>query len=182
MSRIGRKPIAVPAGVDITLADGQVTVKGPKGQMVQRIPGEISVERQDGTLLVHRANDQPDVRALHGLIRSLLANMVTGVTSGFTKVLVINGVGYRATKDGDNLRLAVGYSHPVNIAAPQGITFNVPAPIRVEVSGIDKEQVGEIAAKIRSVRPPEPYLGKGIRYENEVVRRKAGKAGKVGGK
>jgi large subunit ribosomal protein L6 len=182
MSRIGRKPIAVPAGVDITIAGGQVTVKGPKGQMEQRIPAEISVERQDGTLLVQRANDQPDVRALHGLIRSLLANMVTGVTSGFTKTLVINGVGYRATKEGENLRLAVGYSHPVVITAPPGITFNVPAPIRVEVSGIDKEQVGEIAAKVRSVRPPEPYLGKGIRYENEVIRRKAGKAGKVGGK
>lgn len=182
MSRIGRKPVALPAGVEIAIADGEVRIQGPRGELSQRLPASITVERQDGTLLVRRDNDQPQVRALHGLIRSLLANMVTGVTTGFTKVLVINGVGYRATKDGNNLRLAVGYSHPVDIVAPEGITFNVPAPIRVEVSGIDKEQVGEIAAKIRSVRPPEPYLGKGIRYENEVIRRKAGKAGKVGGK
>jgi len=122
------------------------------------------------------------VRALHGLIRSLVANMVTGVTSGWNRTLVINGVGYRATKDGANLRLAVGYSHPVDIAAPEGITFDVPAPTRVVVAGNNKELVGEIAAKIRSTRPPEPYLGKGIRYDNEVIRRKAGKAGKVGGK
>lgn len=182
MSRIGRKPIDVPAGVDITIASGQVTVRGPRGQMEQTLPPTITVERQDGHLTVQRANDEPNVRALHGLIRSLLANMVTGVTSGFTKTLVINGVGYRAAKEGNNLRLVVGYSHPVDIAAPNGITFDVPVPTRVLVQGIDKEQVGEIASKIRSVRPPEPYLGKGIKYEDEVVRRKAGKAGKVGGK
>lgn len=182
MSRIGRKPIDVPAGVDITLERGAVLVKGPRGQMEQALPDTITVERQNGTLMVQRANDEPNVRALHGLIRSLLANMVTGVTTGFTKTLVINGVGYRATKDGNNLRLAVGYSHPVDITAPTGITFDVPAPTRVLVQGIDKEQVGEIAAKIRSIRPPEPYLGKGIKYEDEVIRRKAGKAGKVGGK
>lgn len=182
MSRIGRKPITVPANVEVTVTDGVVTVKGPKGQMAQALPPVINIAREDGALTVHRTNDQPDVRALHGLIRSLLANMVTGVTDGFNKALVINGVGYRATKDGDNLRLAVGYSHPVDIAAPQGITFDVPAPTRVVVSGINKELVGEVAAKIRSTRPPEPYLGKGIRYENEVIRRKAGKAGKVGGK
>lgn len=182
MSRIGRKPIAVPAGVDVTLQNGAVVVKGPRGQMEQTLPGTITVERQDGTLMVQRANDDPNVRALHGLIRSLLANMVAGVTSGFTKTLLINGVGYRAVKDGNNLRLTVGYSHPVDITAPAGITFEVPVPTRVLVQGINKEQVGEIAAKIRSVRPPEPYLGKGIKYEDEIIRRKAGKAGKVGGK
>ncbi|MBV9280963.1 MAG: 50S ribosomal protein L6 [Chloroflexi bacterium] len=182
MSRIGRKPVPVPAGVDVTIADGQVTVQGSRGQLARRFPAAITVAQEDGTLVVRRGSDEPTVRALHGLVRSLLANMVTGVTAGFTKVLVINGVGYRATKDGNNLRLAVGYSHPVEIPAPEGINFNVPAPTRIEVSGIDKEQVGEVAAKIRSVRPPEPYLGKGIRYENEVIRRKAGKAGKVGGK
>lgn len=182
MSRIGRKPIDVPAGVDVTLQGGAVVVKGPRGQMEQALPENITVERQNGTLTVQRANDDPNVRALHGLIRSLLANMVAGVTTGFTKMLVINGVGYRAVKDGNNLRLAVGYSHPVDIIAPTGISFEVPTPTRVLVQGIDKEQVGETAAKIRSVRPPEPYLGKGIKYEDEVIRRKAGKAGKVGGK
>lgn len=182
MSRIGRKPIAVPPAVDVTLTDGQVIVRGPKGEMTQAVPPTITIEREDGVMTVHRSSDEPDVRALHGLIRSLVANMVTGVTEGFNKVLIINGVGYRATKDGNNLRLAVGYSHPVDIAAPSGISFDVPAPTRVVVSGINKEQVGEVAAKIRSTRPPEPYLGKGIRYENEVIRRKAGKAGKVGGK
>jgi large subunit ribosomal protein L6 len=182
MSRIGRRPIAVPSGVDISIADGTVTVKGPRGQLSQTIPSAISLTREDGTLLVQRASDEPNVRALHGLVRSLVANMVTGVTTGFTKVLVINGVGYRAAKEGRGLRLAVGYSHPVDVVAPEGIEFNVPAPTRVEVSGIDKQLVGEIASKIRSIRPPEPYLGKGIRYDNEVIRRKAGKAGKVGGK
>jgi large subunit ribosomal protein L6 len=182
MSRIGRKPIAVPAGVTVSQTNGTVTVTGPRGELSQALPVPISLQQQDGTLVVHRASDEPKVRALHGLMRSLLANMVTGVTHGFTRVLVINGVGYRATKEGNNIRLAVGYSHPVEIPAPTGITFNVPAPTRIEVQGIDKEQVGEIAAKIRSIRPPEPYLGKGIKYENEVIRRKAGKAGKVGGK
>lgn len=182
MSRIGRKPIAVPQGVTVTVESGAVVVAGPRGEMRQTLPEQVSVVQEDGTLLVRRQSDEPNVRALHGLIRSLLANMVTGVTSGFTKVLVINGVGYRAAKDGNNLRLALGYSHPVDITAPEGITFAVPVPTRVEVSGIDKESVGEIAAKIRSARPPEPYLGKGIRYENEIIRRKAGKAGKVGGK
>lgn len=182
MSRIGRLPIAVPAGVEISIADGAVKVKGPRGEMVQAIPPTITIERENGTMSVHRASDEPNVRALHGLIRSLVANMVTGVTSGFAKNLAINGVGYRATKDGNNLRLAVGYSHPVDIIAPPGIIFEVPAPNRISVQGINKEQVGEIAAKIRAVRPPEPYLGKGIKYEDEVIRRKAGKAGKVGGK
>jgi large subunit ribosomal protein L6 len=172
----------VPGSVTIDIADDMLTVSGPKGRLEQRVPERINLLQEDGTLLVRRNSDEPQVRALHGLIRSLAANMVTGVTEGFTKVLVISGVGYRATKDGNNLRLAVGFSHPVEIPAPDGITFNVPAPTRIEVSGINKELVGEVAAKIRSVRPPEPYLGKGIRYENEVIRRKAGKAGKVGGK
>ena len=182
MSRIGRLPIPVPAGVDVTVAAAGVTVKGPRGEMSQALPASIRIARQDGTLQVERDNDEPNVRALHGLIRSLVANMVTGVTTGFTKALVINGVGYRATKDGNNLRLALGFSHPVEVAAPDGINFDVPAPTRVIVGGNSKELVGEIASKIRGLRPPEPYLGKGIRYDNEVVRRKAGKAGKVGGK
>ena len=180
MSRIGKKPIDIPTGVDITIDGTKVTVKGPKGELRQDVPTPITVERQDGQLLVQRSSDEANVRALHGLIRSLIANNVTGVSNGFAKTLVINGVGYRAAKDGQNLRLTVGYSHPVDIAAPSGISFDVPVPTRIVVSGIDKQVVGEVAAKVRSVRPPEPYLGKGIRYENEVVRRKAGKAGKVG--
>lgn len=182
MSRIGRKPIQVPTGADVTIDGQHVRVKGPKGELMQELPLPLSIERQDGTLVVARDSDDPNVRALHGLFRSLIANMVTGVTDGFTRSLVITGVGYRAAKDGSNLRLTVGYSHPVDIPAPTGITFNVPVPTRVEISGIDKQSVGEVAAKVRSIRPPEPYLGKGIRYENEVIRRKAGKAGKVGGK
>lgn len=182
MSRIGRLPITVPAGVDINVTEAGVTVKGPRGEMSQVLPPTVRIVRKDGTLHVERDNDEPNVRALHGLIRSLVANMVTGVTTGFTKALVINGVGYRATKDGNNLRLALGFSHPVEVAAPDGINFDVPAPTRVIVGGNSKELVGEIASKIRGLRPPEPYLGKGIRYDNEVVRRKAGKAGKVGGK
>lgn len=182
MSRIGRLPIPVPAGVDINNAASAITVKGPRGEMSQVLPASIRVVRENGNLLVQRDSDEPNVRALHGLIRSLVANMVTGVTAGFTRSLVINGVGYRATKDGNNLRLALGFSHPVEVPAPPGITFEVPAPTRIIVGGNSKELVGEVASKIRSLRPPEPYLGKGIRYDNEVVRRKAGKAGKVGGK
>ena len=182
MSRIGRKPIPVPAGVDVAISGRQVRVKGSRGELAHEVPPSITVSQEDGTLVVRRDSDEPEIRALHGLTRSLVANMVTGVTTGFTKVLVISGVGYRAAKDGNNLRLALGYSHPVDITAPQGITINVPAPNRVEVAGIDRQLVGEVAAEIRGARPPEPYLGKGIRYENEVVRRKAGKAGKVGGK
>jgi large subunit ribosomal protein L6 len=166
----------------VAVTDGQVQVRGPKGELSQSVPESISVAQEDGTLVVTRASHEPEQRALHGLIRSLVSNMVTGVSTGFTRVLVISGVGYRASLQGTALRLAVGYSHPVDIPAPDGITFAVPTPTRVEVSGIDKQAVGEMAAKIRSVRPPEPYLGKGIRYENEVIRRKAGKAGKVGGK
>jgi large subunit ribosomal protein L6 len=182
MSRIGRRPIPVPSGVTVTIENGIVTVTGPRGELSQSIPPAISVARSDGILQVTRESDEPNVRALHGLIRSLVANIVAGVTDGFTRTLVITGVGYRATKDGNDLRLAVGYSHPVDIVAPEGISFDVPAPTRIIVAGNDKRAVGEIASKIRAVRPPEPYLGKGIRYENEVIRRKAGKAGKVGGK
>jgi large subunit ribosomal protein L6 len=182
MSRIGRRPVAVPSGVTVTVNDGAVRVQGPRGELTQTLPGDVSVAQQDGAIVVSRTNDEPDVRALHGLIRSLVANMVTGVSAGFTKTLVITGVGYRAALQGKDLRLTVGYSHPVDIPAPEGITFAVPIPTRVEVSGIDKQAVGETAAKIRSIRPPEPYLGKGIRYDDEVIRRKAGKAGKVGGK
>lgn len=182
MSRIGRKPIPVPSGVTVALGDNLITVTGPRGEMAQRLPGGIDVEQADGTLQVSRDSDEPNVRALHGLIRSLLANMVTGVSAGFAKTLVVNGVGYRATKDGNNLRLALGFSHPVEVVAPNGISFEVPVPTRIIIGGISKEQVGEVAAKIRGYRPPEPYLGKGIRYEDEIVRRKAGKAGKVGGK
>ncbi len=182
MSRIGRRPIPLPDGVTIAVADGQITVRGPRGELSRTVPTEIAVEQVDGTLQVTRGSDEPRVRALHGLIRSLVANMVVGVSAGFNRNLVINGVGYRATKDGNNLRLALGYSHPVDIPAPTGISFDVPAPTRIVVNGIDKELVGEVAAKIRAKRPPEPYLGKGIRYDDEVIRRKAGKAGKVGGK
>lgn len=182
MSRIGRLPVPVPSGVDITIEHGNITVKGPRGEMAQEVPPSIDITHSDGRLTLSRESDEPNVRALHGLMRSLIANMVTGVTTGFTKALVINGVGYRATKDGNNLRLAVGFSHPVDVPAPAGISFEVPAPTRVVVGGNSKELVGEVASKIRAIRPPEPYLGKGIRYENEVIRRKAGKAGKVGGK
>jgi large subunit ribosomal protein L6 len=182
MSRIGRLPIPVPAGATIEIEERAVSVKGPRGQLSWTLPEGISVAQDDGTLRVTRGSDEGNVRSLHGLSRALLSNMVTGVTNGFSRVLVINGVGYRATKDGNNLRLALGYSHPVEIVAPEGITFDVPVPTRVIVNGINKELVGEVAAKIRSKRPPEPYLGKGIRYEDEVIRRKAGKAGKVGGK
>lgn len=182
MSRIGRKPIPLPSGVDVTLTDHVVSVKGPRGALTQHVPNAIDVARESDSLLVTRQSDEPDVRALHGLIRSLLANMVTGVHAGFAKTLIIQGVGYRAIKDGRNLRLTVGYSHPVDILAPDGIEFEVPVPTRVIVGGIDKQVVGEVASKIRAVRPPEPYLGKGVRYEDEVIRRKAGKAGRVGAK
>jgi large subunit ribosomal protein L6 len=182
MSRIGRKPVPVPSGVSIDIEKGSITVRGPRGELSQRFPESIEVAQDDGTLIVTRASDEPTDRSLHGLIRSLVANMVTGVTTGFTKTLLISGVGYRAAKEGNNLRLSVGYSHAVDIAAPDGVTFEVPAPTRIIITGYDKQAVGEVAAKIRSVRPPEPYLGKGIRYDAEIIRRKAGKAGKVGAK
>jgi large subunit ribosomal protein L6 len=179
MSRIGRAPIPVPSGVEVTIAERQVTVKGPNGTLSRRVPGEISVRQEDGSLLVERPNDERQNRALHGLTRSLVHNMVTGVTAGFTKDLEIVGVGYRATAKGpDSIELALGFSHPVTVDAPAGITFEVPQPTRISVKGIDKELVGQVAANIRKIRKPEPYKGKGVRYAGERVIRKAGKAAK----
>ena len=178
MSRIGRMPIPVPSGVDITV-DGQlVTVKGPKGTLSHRLAEPIAIEAQDGTLLVTRPNDERTSRSLHGLSRTLVANMVVGVTEGYAKTLEIVGVGYRVQARGSDLEFALGFSHPVPIAAPEGITFEVQAPTRFVVRGIDKQQVGETAAKIRKLRKPDPYKGKGVRYQGEVVRRKVGKTGK----
>jgi len=179
MSRIGKAPVAVPAGVEVTVADGTVTVKGPKGTLSRVIPGEIEITQDDGTLTFVRPNDERKNRALHGLTRSLVNNMVIGVTDGFKKELEIVGVGYRAEAQGPNaLRLNLGFSHPVNVAAPEGISFEVPIPTQVVVTGIDKEVVGQVAANIRSIRKPEPYKGKGVRYAGERILRKAGKAGK----
>jgi large subunit ribosomal protein L6 len=178
MSRIGKAPIAVPSGVDVTIAGRTVTVKGPKGTLAREIPGEITVRKEESTLFVERPNDERTNRALHGLSRSLVNNMVIGVTEGFTKELEIVGVGYRAEAQGANLRLALGFSHPVVVPAPEGITFEIPMQTRVIVKGIDKEVVGQVAANIRSIRKPEPYKGKGVRYLNERILRKAGKTGK----
>ena len=179
MSRIGKAPIPVPSGVDVTLAGRNVTVKGPKGTLEREIPGTITV-RQDGeTLLVERPDDERQTRAMHGLVRSLVNNMVVGVTDGYTKQLEIIGVGYRATAKGnDALDLALGFSHPVVVQAPTGVTFEVPTPNRIDVKGSDKELVGQVAADIRKLRKPEPYKGKGVRYLGEHVVRKAGKSGK----
>jgi len=175
MSRIGRKPITVPAGVTVTIEPEEVTVKGPKGELSERIARDIDVVQDGDTITVTRPTDRGDHRALHGLTRTLVANMVEGVTNGYEKRLEIQGVGYRAQLKGKNLELAVGYSHPVPIDAPEGIEFEVPQPTRVVVKGISKQQVGEVAAIIRKQRPPEPYKGKGIRYEGEYVQRKVGK-------
>jgi large subunit ribosomal protein L6 len=175
MSRIGRQPIPVPSGVNIAIDPGRIMVNGPLGELTQDVPVRIKVERQDDQLVVTRPTDRGEDRALHGLTRSLIANMVEGVTKGFEKRLEIQGVGYRAALRGTSLELNVGYSHPVVIEPPQGIEFEVPAPTQVLVKGVDKQQVGEIAAEVRKVRPPEPYKGKGIRYEGEYVRRKVGK-------
>jgi len=175
MSRIGKQPIAIPDGVNVAVDPGRVTVNGPLGELTQTVPARMMIEKEDGQLLVKRPTERGDDRALHGLTRSLVANMVEGVTNGFEKRLEIQGVGYRASLRGTALELNVGYSHPVVIDAPAGITFEVPAQNEVIVKGIDKQQVGEIAAEIRDVRPPEPYKGKGIRYRGEYVRRKVGK-------
>lgn len=177
MSRIGKMPIPVPSSVTVDVADGAVRVKGPKGELSRPVPPQISVVREDGALRLERQNDEPVQRSLHGLTRSLIANMVTGVTSGFTRRLEVNGVGYRAAVSAGNLVLQVGYSHPVLYPAPAGISFAIQPPNAIIISGADKELVGEVAAQIRRVRPPEPYKGKGIKYAEEVIRRKAGKAG-----
>ena len=179
MSRIGNAPVTVPSGVEVTVAEGTITVKGPKGSLERRLPGNITVEQDGDTLSVHRADDENASKALHGLARSLVNNMVIGVTEGFKKELEIHGVGYRAEAQGPSaLRLNVGYSHPVDVSAPEGVTFEVPQQTHVVVNGIDKEVVGQVAANIRSIRKPEPYKGKGIRYAGERILRKAGKAGK----
>ena len=175
MSRIGRKPIDVPSGVDITVKPELVTVKGPKGELSERIHRDITVSVDDAIVTVTRPTDRGEHRALHGLTRSLVANMVEGVTNGYAKTLEIQGVGYRATMKGKDLEMALGYSHPVSIQAPDGIEFEVPQPTRVVVKGISKQAVGETAAIIRKQRPPEPYKGKGVRYEGEFVARKVGK-------
>src|SRR5256714_8344920 len=175
MSRIGRQPIELPAGVSVSIAPGRVMVNGPLGELTQQVPVRMQVDQEDSTIVVKRPTERGDDRALHGLTRSLIANMVEGVTNGFQKRLEIQGVGYRATLRGTDLELNVGFSHPVVVKPPQGISFEVPDATSVLVKGIDKQQVGEIAAEVRKVRPPEPYKGKGIRYEGEYVRRKVGK-------
>lgn len=179
MSRIGNAPIPLPSGVDVQVVDRTITVKGPKGQLSREIPGRIEISVEDGVLRCTRPNDERQHRAQHGLVRSLVNNMVIGVTEGYKKQLEIVGVGYRAEAQGPNaLRLNLGFSHPVNFTAPDGITFEVPVPTQVTVNGIDKEVVGQVAADIRSIRKPEPYKGKGVRYAGERILRKAGKAGK----
>jgi large subunit ribosomal protein L6 len=175
MSRIGRKPVAVPDAVEVSIAPGNIAVKGPKGELSQTYSQDMTVSQEDGTILVARPTDRGEHRALHGLTRSLIANMVEGVTDGFEKRLEIQGVGYRAALKGKNLELALGFSHPVSIEAPEGIDFEVPQPTEVIVRGIDKQLVGQVAADIRKRRPPEPYKGKGIRYRDEQVLRKVGK-------
>jgi len=175
MSRIGKQPIELPSGVNVAISPGRVQVNGPLGELSQNVPARMQISQDDGTLVVKRPTERGDDRALHGLTRSLVANMVEGVTKGFEKRLELQGVGYRASLRGTDLELNVGFSHPVVIKPPQGILFEVPDATSVHVKGIDKQQVGEIAAQVRKVRPPEPYKGKGIRYEGEYVRRKVGK-------
>ena len=182
MSRIGRLPITVPSGVDVTIDGRQVTVKGPKGTLSRALHPDMTISREDGTLVVTRPTEQKTHKQLHGLTRTLVNNMVVGVTDGYRKGLEITGVGYRAALSGKKLQLNLGYSHQIEIDPPEGITFEVENPTRLAVVGIDKELVGQIAAKVRATRKPEPYKGKGVRYAGEVIRRKAGKAGKIGGK
>jgi len=175
MSRIGRQPIELPTGVNVSLSPGRVMVNGPLGELTQEVPARMQIEHAEGTIKVARPTERGEDRALHGLTRTLIANMVEGVTKGFEKRLQLQGVGYRAALQGADLRLDVGYSHPVVMKAPQGISFEVPTNTEIIVKGVDKQQVGQTAAEIRKVRPPEPYKGKGIRYEGEYVRRKVGK-------
>ena len=178
MSRIGRMPVAIPSGVDVTIDGRQVTVKGPKGTLSLEVVQPIEVKQENGTLTVTRPSDEGEIRALHGLSRSLIANMVTGVTDGYRKTLEIVGVGYRVQARGKDLEFSLGYSHPVPVSPPDGITFRVETPTRLVVEGIDKQQVGEVAANLRKLRKPDPYKGKGVRYQGEQIRRKVGKAGK----
>jgi large subunit ribosomal protein L6 len=179
MSRIGKLPVPVPSGVDISIDGQSVTVRGPKGTLSHVVAEPITVNRaEDGTIAVVRPDDERESKSLHGLSRTLIANMVVGVTTGYTKTLEIVGTGYRVVAKGSDLEFALGFSHPVLVPAPDGITFRVEAPTRFAVEGIDKQQVGEVAAKIRKLRKPDPYKGKGVRYQGEVIRRKAGKAGK----
>jgi len=178
MSRIGRLPIAVPSGVDVVIDGRDVTVKGPKGSLSHSVAAPITLEREEDTLRVVRPDDERTSRALHGLTRTLIFNMVVGVTTGYEKKLEIVGTGYRVAAKGANLEFALGYSHPITVEPPAGVTFTVEAPTRFSVSGIDKQQVGEVAANLRKLRKPDPYKGKGVRYAGEVVRRKVGKAGK----
>jgi large subunit ribosomal protein L6 len=180
MSRIGKLPVPIAKGVQVDVSGSSVKVKGPKGELAREFPAGVSFNVDDGKVTVARENDEKATRALHGLSRSLLANMVTGVSEGFTKTLELQGVGYRVTQAGQKVSLAVGYSHPVEVAPPDGITLEVDGTTKLHVKGIDKELVGQVAANIRKVRKPEPYKGKGIRYLGERVRRKAGKAGKAG--
>ncbi|HTU71103.1 MAG TPA: 50S ribosomal protein L6 [Candidatus Baltobacteraceae bacterium] len=183
MSRIGKLPVNVPSGVNVTLGDGEVVVKGPKGELRQTILTQsIDVKLEDGKVIVARKSDAKPQRSLHGLTRTLISNMVEGVSKGFRKSLEIQGVGYRAAKAGERLNLSLGYSHPVVFEPPKGITLSVEGQNKIHVDGIDKQQVGQVAAEIRSLRAPEPYKGKGIRYEGEVIRKKLGKAGKAGKK
>ena len=178
MSRIGRMPVPIPSGVDVTIDGREVTVTGPKGKLSLEVAEPIEVSQRDGVLTVTRPNDEGNVRALHGLSRSLVANMVTGVTEGYRKTLEIVGVGYRVQAKGPNLEFSLGFSHPVTVSPPEGITLRVETPTRLVVEGIDKQQVGEVAANIRKLRKPDPYKGKGLRYSGEHIRRKVGKAGK----
>jgi large subunit ribosomal protein L6 len=182
MSRIGRMAIPIPSGVQVAIDGSRVEVTGPKGKLERDVAPELKVIQEDGTLKVERPNDEKRARELHGLTRTLIANMVTGVTEGYRKGLEITGVGYRAQLVGKKLQLNLGYSHPIEIDPPEGISFEIESPVRLSVVGIDKELVGHVAARVRSQRKPEPYKGKGVRYAGEVVRRKAGKAGKIGGK
>jgi large subunit ribosomal protein L6 len=178
MSRIGKLPITVPGGVDVTIDGRLVTVKGPKGQLTHSVAAPIEVAQEDGTLMVRRPDDERTSRALHGLTRTLIANMVVGVTQGYEKKLEIVGTGYRVIARGSNIEFALGYSHPITIEPPPGVSFAVEAPTRFSVAGIDKQQVGEVAANLRKLRKPDPYKGKGVRYAGEQIRRKVGKAGK----
>jgi large subunit ribosomal protein L6 len=182
MSRIGRRPIPIPSGVSVDVNGPVITVTGPKGTLTRSLPPAITVENVDGVLVVTRPSEAKTHKQLHGLTRTLVANMVDGVTAGFRKALEISGVGYRAQKVGDRLQLNLGYSHPIDMEPPPGITFEVETPVRLAVVGIDKELVGQVAARVRATRKPEPYKGKGVRYAGEVIRRKAGKTGKIGGK